>query len=312
MTAFDAQEPNTGGGGGANEPSALPVPIAEGGTASTTAALARTALGVQPVDSDLTAIAALTTTAYGRALLELANAAAGRTALGLGTAATAASGDFQPADSDLTAIAALTTTVYGRAFLAMADAAAAKTALALVKADVGLGSVDNTADTAKPVSTAQQTALDLKLAASAVSAYGLTLVDDADAATARTTLGTSSLVMLANFTTPLSLGPATINRAFTDLDLSATVPAGATAALLNVMVRDSGGGPARFKIRKNGVTSGGPYGDGTVWGADENVSTYQSYHVIAPVDSSRIIEYEISGGTASCEFYVQLLGYVAP
>jgi hypothetical protein len=43
-----------------------------------------------------------------------------------------------------------------------ADTAATKTALALVKADVGLGSVDNTADTAKPVSTAQQTALDLK------------------------------------------------------------------------------------------------------------------------------------------------------
>ena len=32
----------------------------------------------------------------------------------------------------------------------------------LVKGDVGLGNVDNTADTAKPVSTAQQTALDLK------------------------------------------------------------------------------------------------------------------------------------------------------
>lgn len=33
----------------------------------------------------------------------------------------------------------------------------------LVKGDVGLGSVDNTADTAKPVSTAQQTALNLKV-----------------------------------------------------------------------------------------------------------------------------------------------------
>ena len=32
----------------------------------------------------------------------------------------------------------------------------------LVKGDVGLGNVNNTADTAKPVSTAQQTALDLK------------------------------------------------------------------------------------------------------------------------------------------------------
>jgi hypothetical protein len=78
----------------------------------------------QPIDSDLTAIAALTTTAYGRALLALADAAAGRTALGLGTAATSASGDFQPVDSDLTAIAALTTTAYGRALLALADGAA--------------------------------------------------------------------------------------------------------------------------------------------------------------------------------------------
>ena len=34
----------------------------------------------------------------------------------------------------------------------------------IVKGDVGLSSVDNTADTAKPVSTAQQTALDAKLA----------------------------------------------------------------------------------------------------------------------------------------------------
>lgn len=41
----------------------------------------------QPLDSDLTAIAALTTTSFGRALLELADAAAGRTTLGLGTAA---------------------------------------------------------------------------------------------------------------------------------------------------------------------------------------------------------------------------------
>lgn len=40
--------------------------------------------------------------------------------------------------------------------------AAFKTLLVLVKGDVGLGNVDNTSDTNKPVSTAQQTALDLK------------------------------------------------------------------------------------------------------------------------------------------------------
>lgn len=42
----------------------------------------------QGLDADLTAIAALVTTSFGRALLELANAGAGRTAFGLGTAST--------------------------------------------------------------------------------------------------------------------------------------------------------------------------------------------------------------------------------
>lgn len=68
----------------------------------------------------------------------------------------------QPLDSDLTSIAALTTTTFGRNQLTYVDAAAAKTALTLVKADVGLSNVDNTSDAAKPVSTAQQTALNLK------------------------------------------------------------------------------------------------------------------------------------------------------
>lgn len=42
----------------------------------------------QPIDSDLTAIAALTTTSFGRALLELANAAALRSSAGVGTMST--------------------------------------------------------------------------------------------------------------------------------------------------------------------------------------------------------------------------------
>ncbi|PBC02677.1 hypothetical protein [Mesorhizobium sp. WSM3860] len=52
--------------------------------------------------------------------------------------------------------------------------AALKTALVLVKADVGLGNVDNTADSAKPVSTAQAAADALKAdKATTVSAGGL-------------------------------------------------------------------------------------------------------------------------------------------
>jgi len=97
----------------------------------------------QPLDSDLTAIAALSTTTFGRSLLALADAAAGRSALGLGTAATQATGAFdaagaaaaaqaasQPLDSDLTAIAALSTTTYGRSLLTLASASALASTLA--------------------------------------------------------------------------------------------------------------------------------------------------------------------------------------
>lgn len=74
----------------------------------------------------------------------------------------------QPPDPDLDAIAALDSSTSG----AIASDGAGwikktfaqfKTALSLVKADVGLGNVDNTSDANKPVSTATQTALDAKL-----------------------------------------------------------------------------------------------------------------------------------------------------
>jgi hypothetical protein len=110
----------------------------------------------QPLDSDLTAIAALTTTAFGRALLALVDQAALLAAAGAAAASHAHSGGditsgtvadaridaaiardsevtsaiaalstvYQPLDSDLTSIAALTTTSFGRSLLALADAAA--------------------------------------------------------------------------------------------------------------------------------------------------------------------------------------------
>jgi hypothetical protein len=74
---------------------------------------------------------------------------------------------YQPLDDDLTTIAGLTATT-NNFLVANADAwasrtpAQAKTHLSLVKGDVGLGNVDNTSDASKPVSTATQTALDLK------------------------------------------------------------------------------------------------------------------------------------------------------
>ena len=53
----------------------------------------------QPLDSDLTAIALLTTTTFGRALLTLADMAAARTSLGWGSAAVSATADFLASSS---------------------------------------------------------------------------------------------------------------------------------------------------------------------------------------------------------------------
>lgn len=68
----------------------------------------------------------------------------------------------------------------------------------ITKADVGLGNVDNTSDASKPISTATQTALDAKAAASHThtaaqisdaSATGRSVLTAADAAAARAAIG---------------------------------------------------------------------------------------------------------------------------
>jgi hypothetical protein len=88
----------------------------------------------QPLDSELTALAGLTSAA-----------------------------DRVPYFTGLGVAALATFTAYGRSVVAAANAAAVKTLLALTKADVGLGNVDNTSDANKPVSTAQQTELNGKV-----------------------------------------------------------------------------------------------------------------------------------------------------
>lgn len=142
-------------------------------------------------------------TATGQALVTAASTAAARAAIGLGSV-------------DNTADASKpVSTAQSAADSAVAAAAAAALAThtgntsnphSVTKAQVGLGNADNTSDAAKPVSTAQQTALDGKAAtghthtATAISdstTVGRNVITATDATAARTAIGagTSSLAV---------------------------------------------------------------------------------------------------------------------
>lgn len=171
-----------------------------------------------------------------------------QTALNLKLDSSTAASTYQPLDSDLTAIAGIVAT--NGDFIQRESGTWTNKSSAQVRSALSINNVDNTSDLNKPISTATQTALDLKLDTSTaastyqpldadltsiaelspsnddiiqrksgawtnrtipqfktdlgISAFGGTLIDDADATTARATLGLGS-VATQNFT-PISGG----------------------------------------------------------------------------------------------------------
>lgn len=93
-------------------------------------------------------------------------------------------------------IPATGTTSNGK-FLKAGTTAGAVSWETLTKADAGLGNVDNTADTAKPVSTAQQTALNLKANLASPSFTGTPSAPTAAAGTNTTQLANTAFVQAA-------------------------------------------------------------------------------------------------------------------
>jgi hypothetical protein len=174
--------------------------VADGGTGSSTAAGARTNLGlvigtdVQAYDAELAAIAGLTSaadsapyftgsgtaalatlTSFGRSLIDDADAATARTTLGLviGT-------NVQAYDAELAAIAGLTSAADRVPYFTGSGTAALATYTATARA------IDAVNIAADQIIYGNGTGT---VTTSSLTAFGRSLIDDADAATARTTLG---------------------------------------------------------------------------------------------------------------------------
>jgi hypothetical protein len=148
---------------------------------------AEVAAGYQPLDSDLTAIAALTTTTYGRSLLAAADSASLRALAGLVIGA-----DVQAYDADLANIAALATTSYGRSILTVADAAALRaysSSVIGVNVQAFNSKLESLANLTGVTDTVPYFTSSTTLGTTSLTSYARTLIDDTTASAARTTLG---------------------------------------------------------------------------------------------------------------------------
>jgi hypothetical protein len=139
---------------------ATTIALANGGTGATTAANARTNLGLGTLSTQASnnvsitggSISGITDLAVADGGTGASTAADARTNLGLGTISTQASSNVSITGGSITGITDLTVADGGTGASTAADA----------RTNLGLGNVNNTTDANKPVSTATQTALDLK------------------------------------------------------------------------------------------------------------------------------------------------------
>lgn len=145
------------------------------------------ASNILPYFDTSTTIATTPLTAHGRSMLDDVDAAATRSTIGLGTMATQAA----------TAVSISGGTITGITDLAIADGGTGASTAVAAKANLGMANVDNTSDANKPVSTAQQTALNLKANANNAALTGVPTAPTAAVNTNTTQIATTEYVISA-------------------------------------------------------------------------------------------------------------------
>lgn len=174
--------------------------------------------------------------------------------------------------------------------------------ITLVKADVGLGSVDNTSDAAKPISTATQTALDAKVPTTRMVA-GKALT--ADVTLAKADVGLGNVDNTADTAKPVSAAAQTALNA--KVDKTTTVAGKALSGNVTLVPSDVGAVPTTRMVAGKALSA-----DVTLAKADvglsnvdntadtaKPVSTAQATAIAtkAPLDAVRVVIYATAANT---------------
>lgn len=160
--------------------------------------------------------------------------------------------NLQAADADLTAIAGLSPSnddILQRKTGSWTNRTPAqvKTDLALVKADVGLGNVDNTSDANKPVSTATQTALDLKAPLASPTLTGTPLAPTAATGTNTTQIATTAFT-IAEIAARLASNDAMTYKGAIDASGNPNYPAANAGDTYRISVAGKIGGASGINV----------------------------------------------------------------